>query len=64
MPHVGHVDGKPGVLLCAGFNGHGMPQVLLSAKGVAKMALEGCAFNETGIPAAWETGAAAAPRRC
>lgn len=55
-PHVGKVDGsKAGLYMCAGFNGHGMPQVLLCAKGTVKMVLEGCEFAETGVPAAFET---------
>ena len=28
MPLVGEMPGRPGVVLCAGFSGHGMPQTL------------------------------------
>ncbi|KAK9780001.1 putative FAD dependent oxidoreductase domain-containing protein [Seiridium cardinale] len=54
-PHIGKVPSKEGLYICAGFNGHGMPLVLLSAKGIAKMLTEGCDFSETAIPAIYET---------
>ncbi|KAI1761353.1 FAD dependent oxidoreductase [Hypoxylon sp. FL1150] len=57
-PHVGLVPSKPGLYICAGFNGHGMPNVLLCAKGLAAMVRDGAAFADTGIPACYETGAA------
>ncbi|KAI1801638.1 FAD dependent oxidoreductase [Daldinia bambusicola] len=57
-PHVGHVPSKPGQYICAGFNGHGMPNVLLSAEGVAEMIKDGRPFSETGVPAIYETSAA------
>lgn len=41
MPHVGEVPGKEGQYVCAGFSGHGMPQIFLSAKAVARIALKG-----------------------
>lgn len=50
MPHVGHVPGKPGQIILAGFSGHGMPLILLSAKGVVQMLRHGKSFEETGIP--------------
>ena len=55
MPHIGPIPGKPNLYICAGFNGHGMPLILLAAKGVAKMIREGCEFKETGIPAVFQT---------
>ncbi len=55
MPHVGAVPGKPNQYICAGFNGHGMPLILLATKGVAKMIREGCGFKDTGIPGVFET---------
>ncbi|KAF2733334.1 DAO-domain-containing protein [Polyplosphaeria fusca] len=55
MPHVGHVPNKPGQHIIAGFNGHGMPQILLSAKGLAAMIRDGVAFGETGIPSLFES---------
>lgn len=57
-PHVGLVPAKPGLYICAGFNGHGMPNVLLCAKGLAAMVRDGATFADTGIPACYETGAA------
>lgn len=54
-PHIGRVPDKEGLYICAGFNGHGMPLVLLSARGVVKMLSEDCDFSETGIPAIYET---------
>ncbi|CAJ2507420.1 Uu.00g086060.m01.CDS01 [Anthostomella pinea] len=54
-PHVGEVPGKPGLLICAGFEGYGMPNVLLCAKGLVKVMEDGCPFSETGVPACYET---------
>ncbi|KAL2784722.1 hypothetical protein BJX66DRAFT_343758 [Aspergillus keveii] len=50
LPHVGKVPGKPGQFVITGFNGHGMPQIFLSAKGVAQMIVKDTEFEETGIP--------------
>ncbi|RDW68591.1 FAD dependent oxidoreductase-8 [Coleophoma crateriformis] len=55
MPHTGAVPSKPGQFICAGFNGHGMPSIFLSAKGVAKMIRTDCAFEETGVPQPYKT---------
>ena len=49
-PHVGAIPGKPGQYICAAFNGHGMPVVFLSAKGVAEMVHSGKRFEEVGLP--------------
>jgi glycine/D-amino acid oxidase-like deaminating enzyme len=54
-PHIGKVPSKEGLYICAGFNGHGMPLVLLCAKGIARMLSEDCEFSKTGIPAIYET---------
>ncbi|ETS74279.1 hypothetical protein PFICI_14145 [Pestalotiopsis fici W106-1] len=54
-PHLGKIPNKEGLFICAGFNGHGMPLVLLSAKGVANMIKDGIDFSETGIPSIYET---------
>ncbi|OTA85205.1 hypothetical protein M434DRAFT_400225 [Hypoxylon sp. CO27-5] len=56
-PHIGHVPSKPGLYICAGFNGHGMPNVLLCAKGLVQMVKDGRPFSETGVPACYETSA-------
>lgn len=55
LPHVGQVPAKPGQFVVAGFNGHGMPQVFLSAKGVAQMILNGVDFEQTGVPRIFKT---------
>ncbi|KAI1135105.1 FAD dependent oxidoreductase [Hypoxylon sp. FL0543] len=56
-PHVGPMPSRPGLYVCAGFNGHGMPNVLLCAEGLARMIKDGWAFAATGVPACYETGA-------
>lgn len=58
MPHVGQVPGKPGQLICAGFSGHGMPQIFLSAKAVARMALEDMKVEEVDLPRLYRTSQA------
>lgn len=55
MPHVGDVPGKPGQIILAGFSGHGMPLILLSAKGVVQMLRHGKSYEETGIPSLFKT---------
>ncbi|KAH7477403.1 hypothetical protein BFJ68_g2999 [Fusarium oxysporum] len=50
LPHVGAVPGRQNQYMLAGFNGHGMPQIFLSAKGVASMVMEGLSYEKTGIP--------------
>ncbi len=50
FPYVGTVPGKPGQYICAGFNGHGMPQIFLSAKAIAEMVLLGATAEEAGLP--------------
>lgn len=49
-PFVGALPGRANQFVVAGFTGHGMPQVFLSAKGVAAMVVEGTDFKSTGIP--------------
>lgn len=39
FPYVGAVPEKTGQYLCAGFTGHGMPQIFLAAKALATMIL-------------------------
>ncbi|KAJ4388207.1 hypothetical protein N0V93_008814 [Gnomoniopsis smithogilvyi] len=53
-PFVGALPERPNQFVVAGFTGHGMPQVFLSAKSVAAMALEGVAFSSTGVPRIYE----------
>ncbi|KAL2829424.1 FAD dependent oxidoreductase [Aspergillus cavernicola] len=58
LPHVGQVPGKPGQFVIAGFNGHGMPQIFLSAKGVAEMVVRGVEFDQTAVPKLFKTSQA------
>ncbi|KKA30621.1 hypothetical protein TD95_000857 [Thielaviopsis punctulata] len=55
-PHIGHVPGRPGVFVMAGFTGHGMPQIFLAAKGISDM-LFGASFAQTGMPQVFEATA-------
>lgn len=50
MPYAGAIPSKEGQFICAGFNGHGMPSILLTSKGIAKMIVGDCAFEKTGVP--------------
>lgn len=50
MPYLGDVPDKPGQLVLAGFSGHGMPLILLSAKAIIQMVKEGKTFEETDAP--------------
>lgn len=50
FPFVGNLPSKPGQYLCAGFSGHGMPQVFLSAKAVASMVIEGAKLEDADLP--------------
>lgn len=57
MPHVGEVPGRPGQFVIAAFNGHGMPQILLSAEGIAAMVRDGVPFERTKLPGIFKTTA-------
>jgi glycine/D-amino acid oxidase-like deaminating enzyme len=50
FPYVGPVRKKPGQYICAGFNGHGMPQIFLSAKAIAEMVISGATAGEVDLP--------------
>jgi hypothetical protein len=54
VPHIGEVPGAPGQYICAGFSGHGMPQILGAAKGVARMVIEGVPYERTGLPSIFQ----------
>ncbi|KAJ6172197.1 FAD dependent oxidoreductase superfamily [Penicillium chermesinum] len=41
--------------ILAGFNGHGMPVVFLSALGIARMIKNGVSFEDSGVPKLFET---------
>jgi len=55
LPHVGEVPDRPGQMILAGFNGHGMPVIWLAAQGIAEMILKGKKFDEIGLPKIMET---------
>ncbi|KAK7546296.1 FAD dependent oxidoreductase superfamily [Phyllosticta paracitricarpa] len=55
MPHIGAVPGKPNQFIMGGFNGHGMPLICLTAKGLAKMVRDDAPFEQTGIPRIFKT---------
>lgn len=50
LPRVGNVPNRPGMFIMAGFTGHGMPQIFLTAKGIAEMVNTGIPYEKTGIP--------------
>ncbi|KKA22961.1 hypothetical protein T310_3012 [Rasamsonia emersonii CBS 393.64] len=54
-PHVGEIPSRPGQYICEGFNGHGMPVIYLSAKGLAQMIREGKKFEEVYLPRLFKT---------
>jgi glycine/D-amino acid oxidase-like deaminating enzyme len=55
MPHVGQIPNKPGQFIIAGFNGHGMPQILLSSKALAAMVQNDATFEQTELPRLFKT---------
>jgi glycine/D-amino acid oxidase-like deaminating enzyme len=50
LPRVGAIPDRPGVFIMAGFTGHGMPQIFLTAKGLAEIVQQGVTFDRSGIP--------------
>jgi glycine/D-amino acid oxidase-like deaminating enzyme len=55
FPYVGDVPDKPGQYICAGFNGHGMPQIFLSAKAIAQVVLLGAKAEDVDLPLPYRT---------
>ena len=55
MPHIGELPQCPGMYMCAGFSGHGMPQIFSSSKGEGQMVLHGSKFEDTGLPPRFKT---------
>jgi hypothetical protein len=55
VPHIGNVPSKPNQFILAGFTGHGMPQIFLSACGIASMIMEKKNFSACGVPRIFET---------
>ncbi|WPG99892.1 FAD dependent oxidoreductase [Acrodontium crateriforme] len=54
MPYVGELPNKPGQYICAGFTGHGMPQMYLSAECLAATIVENKTLRESGLPRLYE----------
>lgn len=54
MPYIGEVPDKAGQFVVAGFSGHGMPLILLSAKAVAQMVRNDVPFEQTGVPSVFK----------
>jgi hypothetical protein len=54
MPFIGEIPSRPGQMIMAGFTGHGMPQILLSARGIIQMLRHGKKFSETGVPSIFQ----------
>lgn len=50
LPHVGQIPGRQNQFVIAGFSGHGMPQIFLSAKGVASMIMDNVDYKSSGVP--------------
>lgn len=55
LPSVGQVPGREGVWVAGGFEGHGMPIIYLTMRGVAEMIVKGRGFEEVGIPRVFRT---------
>lgn len=52
MPWVGEMPGKPGLFVCAGFTGHGMPRILGSSAAIASLVRGDVRdLRETNLPA-------------
>jgi glycine/D-amino acid oxidase-like deaminating enzyme len=50
LPSVGEVPGRNGCYIAAGFDGHGMPVIYLTMKGITEMVLKEKGLEEVGIP--------------
>lgn len=57
LPHVRQVPGQDGQYILVGFTEHGMPQIVLTAEGIAKMIVGTVEFEETGLPRVFKTTA-------
>ncbi|PMB70829.1 Gamma-glutamylputrescine oxidoreductase [Beauveria bassiana] len=55
LPHVGEVPDRKGLFVLAGFHGHGMPVLYLTAKGIADMIRHGQVFEDTELPSLYKT---------
>lgn len=54
-PHIGTIPGKKDQFVIAGFNGHGMPVIWLSAKALAQIIVENVPFEKTELPRLFQT---------
>lgn len=54
-PHIGRIPAKENQFIIAGFNGHGMPVIWLSAKELAKMVATQIPFEKTSMPRLFQT---------
>jgi hypothetical protein len=52
---VGEVPGRKGCYITAGFDGHGMPVIYLTIKGIVEMVLKENGLGEVGIPRIYKT---------
>ncbi|KAG7783268.1 hypothetical protein KL910_005349 [Ogataea haglerorum] len=50
LPWVGEIPHQKNKYILAGFHGHGMPRVFLSAKAISEMILGGVGVESTGLP--------------
>ena len=55
MPHIGRVPGRENEWILAGFNGGVMTMIFTTAEAVARMVVDGCSFEETGLPSVFKT---------
>jgi hypothetical protein len=55
LPSVGEVPGRKGCYIAAGFDGHGMPVIYLTVKGIVDMVLKEKGLDEVGIPRIYKT---------
>jgi glycine/D-amino acid oxidase-like deaminating enzyme len=55
LPNVGEVPGREGCFIAAGFEGHGMPVIYLTMKGIAEMVRDGKKFEDVRIPRIYKT---------
>ncbi|EED13690.1 conserved hypothetical protein [Talaromyces stipitatus ATCC 10500] len=56
-PHIGAIPSRPTQFIAAGFNGHGMPVIFLSTKGLAQMILHDKSFDDTDLPRIYKSSA-------
>ncbi|KAK5045763.1 hypothetical protein LTR84_008855 [Exophiala bonariae] len=55
MPHIGEVPDMPGQYIIAGFTGRGMAYILLASKALSRMIVEGIDYEQTELPAMFES---------